>query len=95
MRQTNNFGGFTSHMRERERIVLTQLIPITLPLLFHNSPYGGSKPAASRTAAMIPTTKTGVSFPLWYIGCVSLSALAQTLGLGWEQKDNSHPYGQD
>lgn len=46
----------------------TQLIPMTRPRLFQISPYGGSKPTASRTDATIPTTNTGVSFPASYIG---------------------------
>jgi hypothetical protein len=46
----------------------TQLIPITLPLRFHSSPYGGRSPAARRIAAIIPMTIIGISFPLSYIG---------------------------
>lgn len=41
----------------------TQLMPITRPLRFHISRYGGSRPTASRTDAMMPTTSIGVSFP--------------------------------
>lgn len=55
----------------------TQLMPITRPRLFQISPYGGSKPTASRTEATIPTTITGVSFPALYSGYnvfVSVSA---------------------
>jgi hypothetical protein len=39
-------------------------MPITLPLRFHSSPYGGRSPAARRIAAIIPMTIIGTSFPL-------------------------------
>lgn len=46
----------------------TKLIPITLPLRFHSSPYGGNKPTAKRIFAIIPTTKTPVPLPASYNG---------------------------
>lgn len=90
VRRFNPPGGGGAAEFSAAREVRTQLIPITRPLLFHNSPYGGSKPTASRTAAMIPTTNTGVSFPLWYIGCFAVSTR-----LGWGQKNKTHPDGQN
>lgn len=51
----------------------TQLMPTTRPLLFHISPYGGSRPAANKTDAIMPTTSTGVSLPATYNGWLPVS----------------------
>lgn len=45
-----------------------QLKPITRPCRFHISRYGGSNPTARRTAATIPMTRMGASFPSLYMG---------------------------
>ena len=40
-----------------------KLIPTTLPFLLINSKYGGNKPTASKTDAVIPKIKSGHFVP--------------------------------
>jgi hypothetical protein len=63
---------------------------MTLPLRFHNSPYGGSSPAARRMAATIPTTITGVSLPLSYIGFYSVRTNCSLKASGEENRSRDH-----
>jgi hypothetical protein len=58
------------HLHDGAVGVHTQLMPITLPLRFHISTYGGRRPTASNMLAMTPRIIMGKLIPRSYNGCV-------------------------